>query len=58
MPRDPAEAPVALIPAGPLDDDPRLRPQAHIYVGSKAAWFEIRDGVPQFEAFPEAIPPA
>lgn len=35
------------IPAGSLDDDPGLRPDRHIYVGSKAPWFEIRDALPQ-----------
>ena len=50
VPRDAAEAPIVLIPAGPLDDDPRVRPIGHIYVGSKAAWFEIQDDLPQFDA--------
>jgi hypothetical protein len=33
---------------GTLDDDPGVRPSAHIFVGSKAPWFEITDGLPQF----------
>ncbi|PZO75121.1 MAG: aldehyde-activating protein [Mesorhizobium amorphae] len=37
---------------GTLVDDPSLRPTAHIFVGSKAAWHVICDGLPQFEAFP------
>jgi hypothetical protein len=32
---------------GTLDDDPGRRPFAHFWVGSKAAWFEITDGLPQ-----------
>lgn len=28
---------------GTLDGDPGHRPDAHIFVGSKACWFEIRD---------------
>jgi hypothetical protein len=37
-----------VIPAGSLDTDPGIRPQAHIYVGSKAPWYEITDEIPQF----------
>lgn len=32
---------------GTLDDDPQLRPATHIYVASKAPWYEIRDDLPQ-----------
>ena len=39
-------------PAGSLDEDPGMRPQAHIFVGSKAPWFEITDQLPQFKEFP------
>lgn len=31
---------------GTLDSDPRLKPSKHIYVGSKAPWVEITDGLP------------
>jgi hypothetical protein len=42
-----------VVPAGTLDSDPQTLPMAHQYVGSKAPWFEITDGVPQFaEAMP------
>jgi hypothetical protein len=34
---------------GTLVDDPRIRPDKHIFVGSKAPWFEITDDLPQFE---------
>jgi hypothetical protein len=40
------------IPAGSLDTDPGLTPRLHIYVGSKAPWFEITDDLPQFEESP------
>ena len=36
------------IPAGTLDDDPGLRPQRHIFVAFKAAWFDITDELPRF----------
>jgi hypothetical protein len=34
---------------GSLVDEPTIRPTKHIYVGSKASWFEIVDELPQFE---------
>ena len=42
----------AVIPAGALDADPGMHPQANIFVADKAPWFEITDGIPQFEAMP------
>jgi len=46
--RDGAYAHVAL---GSLVDAPTIRPTAHIFVGSKAPWFEITDDLPQFEEY-------
>ena len=34
---------------GSLVDTPSIRPTHHIFVGSKAAWFEITDDLPQFD---------
>jgi hypothetical protein len=34
---------------GTLVDDPAVRPNKHIFVGSKAPWFEITDDLPQYE---------
>lgn len=54
LPRaDQGEEPVG-VPMGTLDDDPGACPQAHIFVGSKAPWYTIRDALPQFEGFPLA----
>jgi hypothetical protein len=36
-----------VIPGGSFDDEPRVRPQVHIFVGSKVSWFEISDALPQ-----------
>ena len=47
--RDGAYLHVAL---GSLVDAPSIRPTAHIYVGSKAPWFEISDDLPQFDELP------
>jgi hypothetical protein len=44
--REGAYAHVAL---GTLADAPGIRPTKHIFVGSKAPWFEITDDLPQFE---------
>jgi hypothetical protein len=33
---------------GTLVDAPSIRPTAHIFVGSKAAWHEITDNLPQY----------
>ncbi|MGI4959803.1 MAG: GFA family protein, partial [Janthinobacterium lividum] len=35
-----------------LVDEPSIRPSMHIFVGSKAPWFEITDGLPQFDELP------
>jgi len=36
---------------GSLVDDPTIRPSGHIFVGSKAPWFEIRDELPQADEY-------
>jgi hypothetical protein len=36
---------------GSLIDTPSIRVSAHIFVGSKAPWFEITDDLPQFEEY-------
>lgn len=42
------EGTVAHVPMGTLVQAPAIRPTAHVFVGSKAPWFEISDGLPQF----------
>ena len=44
--RDGAYVHVAL---GSPVDEPTIRPAGHIYVGSKAPWYEITDDLPQLE---------
>ncbi|TPK56770.1 MULTISPECIES: GFA family protein [unclassified Mesorhizobium] len=34
---------------GTLVDDPSIRPTEHIFVGSKAPWYTISDGLPQYD---------
>jgi hypothetical protein len=38
---------------GTLIDTPTIRPTAHIFTGSKAAWHEITDDLPQYAEFPK-----
>ena len=37
---------------GTLVDAPSIRPNRHIFVGSKAPWFAITDDLPQHQEFP------
>ena len=46
--QDGARVHVAL---GSLVDPPSIRPTEHIFVGSKAPWFEITDDLPQFDEY-------
>ena len=46
--RDGAYVHVAM---GSLVDVPTIRPEEHIFVGSKAPWFEITDDLPQHEEY-------
>ena len=36
---------------GSLVDEPSIRPTEHIFVGSKAPWFEIADDLPQSDEY-------
>ena len=47
------ESPAAMqIPAGAIDSPLPPLPAVHLYVGSKAPWYEITDSWPQFEELP------
>ena len=37
---------------GTLDDDPGIRASSHVFVGSKAPWFDITDALPKHQGFP------
>lgn len=39
------------IPAGLLDNDPGTRPTQHIFVESRADWFDIADDLPQINGY-------
>lgn len=40
---------VTSITLGTVEGDPGIKPASHIFVGSKAQWYEIRDDLPQFD---------
>ncbi|MBX2867376.1 MAG: GFA family protein [Acidiferrobacterales bacterium] len=40
---------ITSIAMGTVDGDPGMQPEKHIYVGSKADWYEIHDDLPQFQ---------
>jgi len=44
---------IVSVRSGTLGQDPGLRVSYHAFTGSKAAWVEIRDDLPQFEAWPD-----
>jgi hypothetical protein len=42
----------AVVPCGSLDQPPGKSPRGHIFTGSKAPWYEITDGLPQWQELP------
>jgi hypothetical protein len=52
LPRLSVERNIVVVPAGSLDSEPAITPVAHIFVGSKAPWFDITDELPQFAEMP------
>jgi len=46
---------LVFVPAGNFEEDPGVRPLAHIFVASKAPWFEIHDSLLRFDAYPAGI---
>jgi hypothetical protein len=41
-----------VVTLGTLDDAGQARPQRHVFVGSKAPWFDIADDLPQYAIYP------
>jgi hypothetical protein len=52
VPRVVSSTGYVVAPCGGLDSAPGIPVNSHIFVGSKAPWFEITDGLPQWEAAP------
>lgn len=58
VPRPSPARGIVVVPVSSLDTDPGIRARAHIFVGSKAPWFEITDSLPQYpEGPPQGIAP-
>ena len=47
---------LTVIALGTLDDDPAVRPQRHVFVASRAPWYDIADTLPQFKVYPGVEP--
>ncbi|MBL8699468.1 MAG: GFA family protein [Alphaproteobacteria bacterium] len=55
LPRQPKGGDAVIIPAGSLDEEPPIRPQARIFQSSRASWSCTEgDALP---TFPESVPP-
>lgn len=52
LPRLIAEMNLVFIPAGTLDVEPDIAPQARIFCGSKVSWSCSGDALPHFEGYP------
>lgn len=48
---------VGEVVVGTVDGDPGTRPGAHIFVGSRAPWYEITDALPQHQEWPPGFKP-
>lgn len=44
------------LPIGALEQDPSNRPLMNLFVDSKAPWYDITDGLPQYDAWPPGGP--
>lgn len=44
---------VTSITLGSVEGDPGVGPESHIFVGSKADWHHIHDGLPQWDEWPK-----
>ncbi len=40
---------ITSITLGTVEGNPGVKPESHIFVGSKAQWYEIQDDLPQFD---------
>jgi hypothetical protein len=41
-----------VVTLGTIDGDPKARPERHVFIGSKAPWYDIADALPQFTIYP------
>jgi len=53
LPRQAAGSDLVMIPAGSLDDEAPIRPQAVIFAGSRAGWSCVDDVLPAYPQYPQ-----
>lgn len=51
LPRQPPGSDIVVLPAGSLDSEAPIKPQARIYVGSRASWSCTGDELPGYPEF-------
>ena len=52
LPRTPTDGGLLVVPAGSLDSKVTIRPDAHIFVASKAGWDEGLEEIPRLDRLP------
>jgi len=52
LPRQSADGKLLVVPAGSLDSDVALRPNAHIFIASRANWDEALEQIPRVDGSP------
>jgi hypothetical protein len=52
VPRESSGSGMLNVPVGGLDSDPGVVAKGHIFIGSKAPWFEVKDDLPQWDEMP------
>lgn len=52
VPSQQAGGALLVVPAGSLDSEVRIRPNAHIFVSSRASWDNDLQSLPSFDQFP------
>jgi hypothetical protein len=52
LPRIELDGALIVVPAGSLDSGVRIRPDAHIFVSSRASWDDALETVPKIERLP------
>jgi len=52
VPREIPDAKLAFVPAGTLNEEPNITPQARLFQDSRTAWSCHSDDVPGFEQYP------
>jgi hypothetical protein len=51
VPRKDPQRGIAVVPMGALDDDPKRTVDSHIFMASRACWYDPQDDLPKFDEF-------